>query len=148
MDNGFRGRANDQRLFEFLAAAPSDYCDFRGKAFDMFRFFLQKTLRYEKGKVSIAGAGFFDSAIQLVSQRLPDREAVGAKNDTTANRRIIGQLGLQNDVVIPSRKIRAARGYFLLVPICHLDLEPCFNPVIQTSPRSRACRGANGFTSK
>src|SRR5271166_6012599 len=49
MDNGFRGRANDQRLFEFLAAAPSDYCDFRGKAFDIFRFFLQKEAKHVEG---------------------------------------------------------------------------------------------------
>src|SRR6516165_1087989 len=115
VDDRFGSRPDDQRLFKFLAAAVSNHSDFRREALNMLGLFLQKTLRNKQRKVGIAGAGLLDSAIQLVTQVLPDSEAIRTKYDTSAHRRVVGQFGADNQVIIPSSKILAPRRDFLLV---------------------------------
>src|SRR4029077_7157717 len=89
--------------------------DLRREAFNMLRLFFQEALRDEQRKVSVARAGLLDALVELVAERLPNRKTVGAKHDASAHRRIIRQLRAQADVVVPRRKILAARGYFFVV---------------------------------
>ncbi len=115
VDDGLAGRPHDQRLLEQLAAAMGDDRDLGREAFDVLRFLLQKALRDEEREVRIARAGLLDAPIELVAQQLPDAEAVGTKHHRAAHRRIIRQLGAQDDVVVPSREILAARDNFFFV---------------------------------
>src|SRR5713101_7500357 len=89
--------------------------DLGRKALDVLRFLLQEALRDEEREVGVARTGLLDAAVEFVAQILPDREAVGAENDTSAHRRIIGEFGAQDDVVVPGGEILAARSYFLFV---------------------------------
>ena len=67
VDDRLGGRTHDQRLFQFLAAAVRHDRDLGRKSFDVLRFFFQKALRNEERKISVAGAGFLDSAVELVA---------------------------------------------------------------------------------
>ena len=107
---------HDQRLFELLAAAVGDDGELGGKTLDVLRLFLQKALRDEQREVRVARAGLLDAFVELVAQRFPNRKTVGPKHDTSAHRRVVGQLGAQADVVVPRGEILAARRYFFLDP--------------------------------
>src|SRR5436190_9163184 len=94
-----------------------NYGDLRRETFDVLCFLLQKALRYEQREVRVAGAGLLDSTIELVAQVFPDGEAVGAKNNTSTHRRIVGEFGANNQVVVPASKILAARREFLFIDL-------------------------------
>src|SRR5271168_2266868 len=88
---------------------------FRRKPFDVLRLFLQKTLRDEQREVRVARPGLLDSLVELVAQGLPDGETVGPKHDTSAHRRVVGQFGAKDQIVVPGGEVLAARGDFFLV---------------------------------
>src|SRR6266851_1379912 len=99
--------------------------DLGRKALHVLRFLLQEALRDE----GVARAGLLDAAVEFVAQILPNREAVGAEDDTSAHRRIISEFGAQDDVVIPGGEILAARRYFLFVLfVSHHELPLQENP--------------------
>ena len=73
-DDGFRGRAHDEWLFEragwlklsvfiSLEARVSDYSAFLGKALDMVGLLLQEAHRNEKREVGVLVAGLFETAV-------------------------------------------------------------------------------------
>ena len=63
-DDGFAGRANSQRFFQFLAAAARDPGQFRRKAFNVFRLLLQEAAGNEQGEVGVEYSRFFKARIQ------------------------------------------------------------------------------------
>src|SRR5271154_2272385 len=89
--------------------------DFGSETLDVLSLLLQKALRDEKREVGVARAGFLDAAVEFVAQLLPDGKAVGPKDDTSADRGVIGQFRANDDVVVPGREILAARRDFLLI---------------------------------
>ena len=115
VDDRLGGRPHDQRLFQLLAAAVGDHGDLGREALDVLRLFLQEALRDEERKVGVARAGLFDPAVEFVAQRLPDRESVGAEHDTSAHRRMVGEFGARDYLVVPGGEVDASRGDFLFV---------------------------------
>ena len=115
VDDRLGGRTHDQRLLQLLAAAMRDDRELGREALDVLRLLLQKALRDEQREVGVARAGLLDAPVELVAQRLPNRESVGPKHDASAHRRIVRQFGAQADVVVPRGEILAARRYFLFV---------------------------------
>ena len=115
VDDRFGGRPHDQRLFEFLAAAMRDHRNFGRETLDVLRLLLQEALRDEQREIGVARAGLLDAPVELVAQLLPDREAVGPKDDTSAHRRVVRQFGAKDEIVVPGGEILAARSDFFLV---------------------------------
>src|SRR5581483_11860782 len=74
-----------------------------------------KALRDEEREVGVARAGALDAAVELVAQRLPDRETVGTEDDTAAHRRIVGKFGARDYFVVPGGEVLAARSDLLFV---------------------------------
>jgi hypothetical protein len=115
VDDRFGSRPHDERLFEFLAAAVGDHRDLGCEALDVLRLLLQEALRNKEREISVACAGLLDAAVEFVAQRLPDRESVGAEHDTSAHRRVVGELGARDYLVVPGGEVHASRGDFLFV---------------------------------
>src|SRR5271170_6628859 len=106
----------------------SDDGDFGREALDVLRLLLQEALRDEERKVGITRAGLFNPAIEFVAQFLPDGEAVRPKNDTSAYRRIIRQLGADDYFVVPCREILApGRDFLLILLLSHADYFSCLS---------------------
>src|SRR5580658_5349075 len=113
-NNRFRRGPNDQRLFQFLAAADRDHRQLRRKSLDMRFLALNKALRNQKWKGGIQMPGGFESPVQHQSDVFPKRPTVRPHNHAAADRRVIRQLRPQNELVVPLRKIFSTRRKFLV----------------------------------
>ena len=111
-ENRLGGRADDQPLFEFLAAAVRHVGDLRREPLHVFRFLRQQALGDEQRKVRVHVAGGLDAAIERLLDQLPDRIAVRADDHAALDGRIVGELCAADDVQIPAREVLRARGDF------------------------------------
>ncbi len=108
-DDGFRRRANDVGLFQFLAAGDGDHRQLGRKAFHMLGFLLQKTLRDQQRKINILMAGGFEAIVQLALQHFPDGVAVGLDDHAAFDDfGRLGHVAMKHDVLIPGSEVLAA----------------------------------------
>src|SRR6185437_3836519 len=76
--------------------------------------------RDEEREVGVARPGLLDPAVEFVAQRLPNSESVGTEHDTSAHRRVVGEFGARDYLVVPGGEVDASRGDFLFVLfLCH-----------------------------
>src|SRR5947209_19743668 len=68
-------------------------------------FFFDKTLWDQQRKRYVLMAGGFESSIKRLLNVLPQRPAVGPHDHAAAHRRVIGQLRLQYQLVVPLGKV-------------------------------------------
>ena len=73
-----RGRADDERLLELLAAGVGDDGELGGEALDVLGLASQVALGDEEREVGVLVAGRLDPAVELALEQLPDAVAVGA----------------------------------------------------------------------
>ena len=79
VDDRLGGGTDDQRLFEFLAAAVRNYRKLGREPLDVLGFLLDEALRDEQREVCVAGAGALDALVELVAHRLPNGKSVGTE---------------------------------------------------------------------
>ncbi len=99
------GRANGQRLFELFAAAACDPGDLWREACDVLGLALKEATRDEQRKVGIDDIRLFEARVQQALHILPDGIPIGTDNHAATHRRVVGQLGLAYNLVVPFRKI-------------------------------------------
>ena len=104
-DDRLAGRPDGQPLGQLLAAGVGDPGDLWVEALDVLGFLLEQRARHEQREVDVLVAGALDVAVQLVAHRFPDREAVRPDDHAAAHRRVVGQLRLEDDVVVPAREV-------------------------------------------
>src|SRR5579872_4548475 len=108
-DDGLRSRTDDQWLFEFFTASVRDDSQLRRESRDVRLFLANETLRNQERKRRVHVSGSLESPVELRSDVLPQRPAIGAHDHATANRSVIGKLGPQHKLVVPFGKIFRAR---------------------------------------
>ena len=84
----------------------------------MLSLLLEEAHRYEERKVGVLVTRLLEATIESVLHALPQPIPVGANHHATAHRRILGELGLTDDVQVPARIIIGSRGDLL----CQDDL--------------------------
>ncbi len=107
-DDRLGGRADDQRLFQLLAAPDGDDRQLGAESLDVLRFLLQEAPRDEEREVGVLVARLFEAAVQAGPHVLPQGVAVRTDHHAAAHGRIVGQLGLLDDLVIPAGEILGA----------------------------------------
>ena len=119
-DHGFRGWANDQRLFELciriddklpvdrLQPVMRDDRHLLGEPLNMIGFLLEEGQRDEEREITILYACRLDARIHQLLDAFPDPIAPGADDHATAHARFLGQIGLGDDLLIPVGKILGA----------------------------------------
>ncbi len=80
-----------------------------GEALHVLRFLGQEALRNEQREVGVAVARRLEHVVQGALHQLPNAVAVGADHHAAADRRIVRQLGLHDDVVVPGAEVLRAR---------------------------------------
>ena len=99
-------RGSDRKpLVERLTSGVGNPCDLRVEALDVLGFLFEEGLGNEEREVDVAVARSLDVAVKFGLHRFPDRVAVGSDDHAAANRRVVGQFCLQDNVVIPARKV-------------------------------------------
>ncbi len=114
-DDRLRRGAHDQPLLQFGASANGDDRQLRREALHVLGLLLQEALRDEEREVGVDVPGRLEAAVQRIADVLPERVAVGLDDHTAAHRRIVGQIGLLHDLVIPLGKVLALRSQ----KVCH-----------------------------
>src|SRR5258708_6523910 len=71
-------------------------------------FFVDETAWDQQRKRHVLMAGGLKPAIEGLLNVLPQRPAIGPHDHAAANRRVIGKLRLQHQLVVPLRKILCA----------------------------------------
>src|SRR5688572_5875560 len=87
----------------------SHHRQLRCKAFNVFRFLLQKAHRDEEGEVSVLVSGGLETPIEIITDGFPEFIAIGLDDHAAAHWRVIREISLQYNVVVPLRKILAHR---------------------------------------
>ena len=93
---------DDQPLFEVLGAALGHPGHLRREALDVLGLLQQQALGNQQREVGVDVAGRLDPVVELPLDQLPDGVAVRPDDHEALDRRIVGQLGLADDVQIPA----------------------------------------------
>ena len=108
-DDGLRGRPDDVRLFQLLAAGQGHHRQLGREAFHVLGLLVQKALRDQQREVHILMAGGLEAVVELALQQLPDGVAVGLDDHAAFDDfGGLGHVALQNHVLIPGSKILSA----------------------------------------
>ncbi len=108
-DDGLRGRTDDVRLLQLLAAGDGDHRQLRREAFHVLGFLLQKALRDQQRKIDVLMAGGFEAVVKLALQQLPHSVAVGLDDHAALDDLGgLGHVALQNHVLVPGCKVSGA----------------------------------------
>ena len=108
-DDGFRRRADDVRLFEFLAARDGDHRELGREAFHVLGFLLQKALRDQQREIDVLMAGGLEAIVELALQDFPDGIAVGLDDHAAFDDfGRLGHVALEDDVLVPGSEVLAA----------------------------------------
>src|SRR5437899_648794 len=138
VDDRFRRRPNDERLFELRAGVDLDRAgallagraqprvcherDFLRETFHMLGFLGEEAHRDEQREVRIAVPRRAEHVVQGALHQLPDAIAVWTNHHAAPHRRIVRQLGLSNDVPVPLAEILGA--WRDLFSLCHQSKYP------------------------
>jgi hypothetical protein len=85
--------------------------DHRGlgrEALHVLGFTREEALRNEKRKVGVLVAGLLEHRVERSLHLLPDRVAVGPDDHAAADRTVVGQLGLHDQLVVPGAEVGGA----------------------------------------
>ena len=113
--NGFRCGANDQLLFKlgggvYLNSAlvgfgtqpvVGNHSSLFCKALHMLGFARKKRFGNKQREIGVLCAGFFEHLVELVLHLFPDGIAIGLDNHATTHGRLLCEVGLHDQVVIP-----------------------------------------------
>ena len=113
-DDGLGGGAHHQRLFQFFAAADGDHGQFGRETFHVFLLFFQEGHRDEEREGRVDVPGLLEAPVEGLLDVFPQRPAVRAHDHAAAHRGVIGQLGAQDDLVVPFGEILIAGGEFFV----------------------------------
>ena len=89
----------------FGPPAVRDDRHLRGKALDVVGLLVQQALRDQQREVDVGVAGRLDAAVDAGLDRLPDRVAVGTDDHRPAGKRVLGQLGPFDHLLVPGGKV-------------------------------------------
>ena len=117
-DDRLRGRPDDQRLFQLLAARVRDHRQLGREALDVLRLAAQVAFRDEQREVGVDVPGVLDPLVQVGLQQFPDPVAVRPDYHRAPGRAAVYQLGLDDQLVVPGREILTLRSHAMLIP-CH-----------------------------
>ena len=93
------------------ALGDGDHGEFRGEAFDVFRFLLEEALRDEEGQVDVLVAGGFETLVKFALEDFPDGVAVGLDHHAALDDfGRFGHVALDYNVLIPGGKVFFAGG--------------------------------------
>ena len=140
-DDGFGGRPDDERLFEFAggherAVGPGfepvvgDHRALLGESLHMLRLLFEEALRDEEREIGVLVAGVLEHFVEDPLDVLPQPVAPRLDHHAAAHRRILGQVGRLDHLLVPfGIVVGPGRGNcrFLL---CHVNL-----PLISVSMR-------------
>jgi hypothetical protein len=119
-DDRLRRRPHDERLLELarrhelavrsrLEPVMSDDGTFLGEAFDVRRFLLQERQRDEQREVGVLVPRRLEHVVERPLHVFPQRVAPGPNDHAAADRRILGEIGAGDDLLIPLRVVLGAR---------------------------------------
>ncbi len=111
-DDGLGRRPHHQRLLELagrhelavgvrLEPVVCDHCALRREPFDVRRFLLQERQRDEQRKVRVLVARGFEHVVERALHVLPERVAPGSDDHAAAHGRVFGEVGTDNDLLVP-----------------------------------------------
>ena len=106
-DDGLRGRPDGQPFLELLLAADGDPGDLGREALDVLGLLLEEALGDEEREIGVDVARVLDAAVHQPLDVLPDGVAVGPDDHHPLHRRVVGELGLLDDLDVPLGKILA-----------------------------------------
>ena len=118
-DDGLRRRPDDQRLLQLLAAGVGDREQLGREALDVLGLALHVALRDEQREVGVLVPGVLDPRVQVGLQQLPHPVPVGPDHHAAPDRPPVDQVGAEDHVVVPGRKVLALRGDAALIT-CHV----------------------------
>ena len=98
------GRTN-QWLGKFFAAADGDHRQFGREAFHVVLLFFDEALGNQQRKRHVLVAGGLEALIQCRLNVFPQRPPIGTHDHAAAHRRVVRQLRLQHQLVVPLGKI-------------------------------------------
>ena len=110
-DDRLRGRPDDQRLLELLAAGVGDHRQLRRETLDVLGLALQVALRDQQREVGVDVTGLLDPPVDVGLQQLPHPVSVRADHHRAPDRAAVDQLGLEDDLVVPGGEVLALRGH-------------------------------------
>ncbi len=91
---------------------------FGREAFDVLCLAPKEALRDEQREVRVAMSRLLEHVIESALHALPDAVAVRPNDHAAADRRIVGKLGAEHDLVVPGAEVfRPCRE---LLVVCHL----------------------------
>ena len=89
------------------------------EALDVVGLLAQEALGDEEGEVRIVVPCLLKHIIELTLHALPDSIAIGLDDHTATHCGALGQVGLDDEILIPLRIVDVARGKFLEF-FCHI----------------------------
>ena len=104
-DDGLGSGAHDQRLFQFFAAAVRDNRQFGREALHVFLFLFKERHGDEHGESRVDVPGGLEAPVERGGDVFPQSPAVGLHHHAAAHGGVIGQVGLQDELVVPFRKV-------------------------------------------
>ena len=125
-DDGLRRRADDELLLELgvrvhdhalavgivLEAVVGHHRTLLGEAFHVGRLLAQVAFRDEQREVRIDMAGVLEHAVQHVLHALPDGKAVGLDDHAALDVAVLGEVGLDDNLIVPLGIVLVAGGQF------------------------------------
>ena len=79
-----------------------------GKALDVLGLAAQERLRNKQGEIGVLCTCFLEHLVQLLLHLFPDGIAIGLDDHTSANCRLLGEVGFNHKIVIPLTVIISA----------------------------------------
>jgi hypothetical protein len=113
-DDRLRRRPHDERLLQLLAAGLGHHRKLGGEALHVVGLAAQVGLGDEQREVGVVVARGLDPRIELGDQQLPDPVAVWADDHRSLDRSAVGQLRLDDELVVPGGEVLGLRGDPLL----------------------------------
>src|SRR6267154_2732821 len=123
-NDSFGSGADDQRFGQLFAAADSDHGKFGRKSLDVVLFFVDKAARDQQRKCYVLVSSSLESPVQRLLDIFPERPTVRPDDHAAADRRIVGELRFQDQLVVPLGEILGAGGelFFSHAAICPVSL--------------------------
>ena len=109
-DDGFRRGTNHQRLGELFAPANRYNGQLGRKAFDVMLFLVYETARNQQRERYVLMARGLEAAVERLLDIFPESLAVRANDHAAADGRVIGELRLEDQLVVPLGEILCAGG--------------------------------------
>jgi len=100
-----RGGPDDDRLLQLLAARVSDHRQLGAEALDVLGLAPQVRLRDEQREVGVLRASGLDPVVHLALHPLPQRVPGRPDHHGAADRPVVGQLRLGDDVLVPAGEV-------------------------------------------